>query len=359
MRIADIDPTNNNVTVVERFQALDAAFAVPQAWSAGTTVDHHRRARPENLPGYMVDSGQSPIVKVFRTTWQGTDVPYVTTRLEFPGGDTELKDWRQLLLYTRFRRADGTGTTTEGILPWAADVEGSANALGNPYSVREQHLRRYLGWPENLDSRPAACGQVALVDDAGRAAEFMGGPERTFLQDLVDWMYDDNGHDLGRIYAWDDRYNATELAALKADPPTASEAVIRSYQVVVDVAVLNGADPRIDVEQFSIRPLEWADLDGTRHTATDLGELSAATEVGMQLGTVDVDGDHKDYYEFTLDAPRQMQMTLTGLSANADLYLEQEEGYVLRRSISASDSDDSITMALAAGDVLPPSDRRG
>ena len=349
MRIADIDPTNNNVTVVERFQALDAAFAVPQAWSAGTTVDHHRRARPENLPGYMVDSGQSPIVKVFRTTWQGTDVPYVTTRLEFPGGDTELKDWRQLLLYTRFRRADGTGTTTEGILPWAADVEGSANALGNPYSVREQHLRRYLGWPENLDSRPAASRQVALVDDAGRAAEFMGGPERTFLQDLVDWMYDDNGHDLGRIYAWDDRYNATELAALKADPPTASEAVIRSYQVVVDVAVLNGADPRIDVEQFSIRPLEWADLDGTRHTATDLGELSAATEVGMQLGTVDVDGDHKDYYEFTVDAPRQMQMTLTGLSANADLYLEQEEGYVLRRSISASDSDDSITMALAAG----------
>ena len=80
----------------------------------------------------------------------------------------------------------------------------------------------------------------------------MRGPERTFLQEIIDWIFEDNGHDLGRIYPWDDRYSATELAALEAEPPPASEDVVRSYQIVVDVAFLNGAGPRIDGEQFSI-----------------------------------------------------------------------------------------------------------
>ena len=63
MRIASIDTANNNVSVVERFDAFH--FAAPQVWLTGTAVDHHRRARPENLPGYMVNSGQSPIIDTF------------------------------------------------------------------------------------------------------------------------------------------------------------------------------------------------------------------------------------------------------------------------------------------------------
>ena len=259
MRIASIDTANNNVSVVERFDAFH--FAAPQAWPTGTAVDHHRRARPENLPGYMVNSGQSPIIDTFRAVWQGMDVPYLAMNLEFPGGDSQLKDWEQLLIYMRFSRADGTGTTIEGILPLAADALVTTRPLGDPYTVREQHLRRYLGWPENLDNDPDGSQQVGLVNDAHRTAEFISGPERTFLQDMIDWIFEDNGHDLGRIYPWDDRYNATELAALEADPPTASEDVVRSYQIVVDVALLNGTDPRIDVEQFSITPPD-TDPDG-------------------------------------------------------------------------------------------------
>ena len=259
MRIASIDTANNNVSVVERFDAFH--FAAPQVWLTGTAVDHHRRARPENLPGYMVNSGQSPIIDTFRAVWQGMDVPYLAMNLEFPGGDSQLKDWEQLLIYMRFSRADGTGTTIEGILPLAADALVTTRPLGDPYTVREQHLRRYLGWPENLDNDPDGSQQVGLVNDAHRTAEFISGPERTFLQDMIDWIFEDNGHDLGRIYPWDDRYNATELAALEADPPTASEDVVRSYQIVVDVALLNGTDPRIDVEQFSITPPD-TDPDG-------------------------------------------------------------------------------------------------
>ena len=289
MRIASIDTANNNVSVVERFDAF-AQFAAPQAWPTGTAVDHHRRARPENLPGYMVKSGQSPIINTFRLTWQGMDVPYLSMNLEFPGGDSQLKDWEQLLIYMRFRRADSTGTMIEGILPLAAGALVTTRPLGDPYTVREQHLRRYLGWPENLDNDPDGSQQVGLVNDANRAAEFISGPERTFLQDMIDWIFEDNGHDLGRIYPWDDRYNATELAALEADPPTASEDVVRSYQIVVDVALLNGADPRIDVEQFSITPPD-TDPDGDGGGGGGGGPRTSAPGAPRNLTAVGGNGE--------------------------------------------------------------------
>ncbi len=350
MRIASIDTLNNNITVVERFDAIGARFAAPQAWPAGTVVDHHRRARPENLPGYMVESGQSPTIVNFRLSWQGTDVPYPSLNLHFPGGDSQLKNWEQLLIYMRLRRADGTGTAIEGILPLAADaIVGQSQVLGNPYTIREQHLRRYLGWPQNLDYGGQGARFVSYVDDATRAEKFVGGPEWTFLQNMINWIYADDGHDLGRLYVEARRHNAAEWEALRANPPTASEDVVRSYQVVVDVALLNGADTRIDAEQFWIRTSETADPDGTRHTATDLGELSNIEELTTLSGTVNRDSDDKDYYGFTLSVQHNMRFELTGLSANANLYLENAKGGVLHRSISTSTSDDSITAMLAAG----------
>ena len=352
MRIASIDTENNNVTVVKRFDAAGASFTAPQAWPAGTVVDHHRRARPEDLPGYMVESGQSPTINSFRFTWQGTDVPYPTLGLNFPGGDSQLKNWESLLLYLRLRRADGTGTAIEGILPLAADaIVGYSKVLGNPYTIREHHFRRYIGWPHNLDNGGEGASFVSYEIDFRRERQFMdrGGPQRTFLQNMIDWIYADDGHDLGRLYPRDSRYNATEEAALTANPPTASEDVVRSYQVVVDVALLNGADTRIDAERFWIRTSETADPDGNRHTATDLGELSNLEELTTQSGTVNRGSDDKDYYGFTLSVQRNMSFELTGLNANANLYLENAKGGVLHRSISTATSDDWITATLAAG----------
>ena len=177
-----------------------------------------------------------------------------------------------------------------GILPLAAGALVTTRPLGDPYTVREQHLRRYLGWPENLDNDPDGSQQVGLVNDANRAAEFISGPERTFLQDMIDWIFEDNGHDLGRIYPWDDRYNATELAALEADPPTASEDVVRSYQIVVDVALLNGADPRIDVEQFSITPPD-TDPDGDGGGGGGGGPRTSAPGAPRNLTAVGGNGE--------------------------------------------------------------------
>ena len=344
MRIASVDSDNKAITIVERYKAHGESFVEPQAWPAGTVVYHHRRARPERLPGYMAVSGEKSRFNNFRMSWQGVDVPYLAINVSFSGSDTELKDWRELLVYLRFRRADGEGRMVEGILPIGADGEMNLDHRqpGNPYTVREQHLRRYLGWPENLDNEPDASSRVSFADDARRLDSFVSGPERTFLQEIVDWIYADDGHDLGRIYPMDDRYDADEVEALQASPETVSEALVRSYQVVLDVAFLDGTDPRIDAEQFSILTWERADV-------VDLSDAGNTPASAAHSGTVNRNGDEHDYYMITLVDQRDVHLELTDLSGEAGLVLEDASRSHLLRSNERALQDELIATVLDAG----------
>ena len=345
MRIASVDSDNKTITVVERYKAKSGdSFVEPSAWPADTVVYHHRRARPERLPDYMVESGKKPSFTNFRMSWSGLDVPYLAINMSFAGSDTELKDWRELLVYLRFRRADGEGRMVEGILPLGADGEMNLDHRqpGNPYTVREQHLRRYFGWPEDLDNDPDASVEVSVVDDAQRNSRFISGDERTFLQDVVDWIYADDGHDLGRIYPLDDRYAADEAEVLQGSPDTVSEELVRSYQVVVDVAFLDGTDPRIDTDQFSI-------LTSGRADVIDLGDIGGAIASSTRSGSVNRSGDEYDHYRFTLSVPREVQLELTNLSGAAELVLESGSRTHLLRSDESGLQDELIITVLDAG----------
>ena len=344
MRIASVDSDNKTITVVERYKAHGESFVEPQAWPADTVVYHHRRARPERLPDYMVESGKKPSFTNFRMSWSGLDVPYLAINMSFAGSDTELKDWRELLVYLRFRRADGEGRMVEGILPLGADGEMNLDDRqpGNPYTVREQHLRRYFGWPEDLDNDPDASVEVSIVDDARRNSRFISGDERTFLQDVVDWIYADDGHDLGRIYPSDDRYAADEAEVLQASPDTVSEELVRSYQVVVDVAFLDGTEPRIDTDHFSI-------LTSGRADVIDLGDIGGAIASSTRSGSVNRSGDEYDHYRFTLSVPREVQLELTNLSGAAELVLESGSRTHLLRSDESGLQDELIITVLDAG----------
>ena len=345
MRVASVDSGNKTITVVERYKAKGGdSFVEPSAWPADTVVYHHRRARPERLPDYMVKSGKKPSFNNFRMSWSGLDVPYLAINMSFAGSDTELKDWRELLVYLRFRRADGEGRMVEGILPLGADGEMNLDDRqpGNPYTVREQHLRRYFGWPEDLDNDPDASVEVSYVDDARRKLRFISGTERTFLQEVVDWIYADDGHDLGRIYPSDDRYAADEAEVLQGSPDTASEELVRSYQVVVDVAFLDGTDPRIDTDQFSI-------LTSGRADVIDLGDIGGAIASSTRSGSVNRSGDEYDHYRFTLSDPREVQLELTNLSGAAELVLESGSRTHLLRSDESGLQDELIITVLDAG----------
>ena len=94
---------------------------------------------------------------------------------------------------------------------------------------------------------------------------------------------------------------------------------------------------------------------GTRETAINLGDLTRAASPRFRSGTVNfastfqLASNPRDYYRFELTDTRTMRFELPGLSADADLRLENSNGGRLGGSYQPGTSVDAIVRTLAAG----------
>ena len=94
---------------------------------------------------------------------------------------------------------------------------------------------------------------------------------------------------------------------------------------------------------------------GTRETAINLGDLTSAASPRFRSGTVNLAStfqlasNPRDYYRFELTGTRTMRFELRGLSADADLRLENSNGGWLGGSYQPGTSVDAIVRTLAAG----------
>lgn len=95
----------------------------------------------------------------------------------------------------------------------------------------------------------------------------------------------------------------------------------------------------------------------TLSTAADLGTLAGRRVVSDRISTA----DPADYYSFSLNTTSNLQLNLTGLTADADLYLIQDSnnnglidaGDVLQRSVYASSTSEFISVnGLSAGNYF-------
>ena len=103
---------------------------------------------------------------------------------------------------------------------------------------------------------------------------------------------------------------------------------------------------RLLLETLENRQLMTADFGGnTFATATNLGELQPRGQLTDFVGAA----DPNDFYRFDLSSPANLRLSLTGLSADADLELLSSSGQVLQRSTAGGNSSESINATLAAG----------
>ncbi len=95
----------------------------------------------------------------------------------------------------------------------------------------------------------------------------------------------------------------------------------------------------------------------TLNTAANLGTLAGRRVVSDRVSTADL----ADYYSFNLNTSSNLQLALTGLTADADLYLIRDSnnnglidaGDVLQRSIYASNASEFISInGLSAGNYF-------
>jgi subtilisin family serine protease len=89
-----------------------------------------------------------------------------------------------------------------------------------------------------------------------------------------------------------------------------------------------------------------ADADGdTPRTAINLGVLDGTETINGSVGPA----DRNDYYRFEITAETEVDIQLTGLAQDVDLYVYDAAGRQLGRSIRPADQSESFTRTLAAG----------
>lgn len=93
---------------------------------------------------------------------------------------------------------------------------------------------------------------------------------------------------------------------------------------------------------------EAVDTDGAGNSmqdARDVGELEGRQQFNDWVGTT----DSEDYYRFELERRGEVNLELTGLSGDVDLYLYDANGNRITRSYNGGNSDEGIAATLDAG----------
>ena len=90
-------------------------------------------------------------------------------------------------------------------------------------------------------------------------------------------------------------------------------------------------------------PVDYA--GNTLATARAVGTLTATQSFSDWVGSVDTN----DYYSFNVSTQSNFSLSLTGLSANADVQLLDSSGGVISSSTAGDNTSESITRQLSAG----------
>ncbi|MBD1217321.1 MAG: PPC domain-containing protein [Aphanizomenon flos-aquae Clear-A1] len=96
---------------------------------------------------------------------------------------------------------------------------------------------------------------------------------------------------------------------------------------------------------LSLTALPVDNAGNTLATARAVGTLTATQSFSDWVGSADID----DYYSFNVTTLSNVNLNLTGLSADVDLYLLNSSGTVISSSEAGGTTSESITRQLSAG----------
>jgi hypothetical protein len=99
----------------------------------------------------------------------------------------------------------------------------------------------------------------------------------------------------------------------------------------------------LSLNATAVAPVDNA--GNTLATARNVGTLTATQSFSDWVGSADID----DYYSFNVTTPSNVNLNLTGLSADVDLYLLNSSGTVISSSAAGGTTSESITSQLSAG----------
>ncbi|MGC9525407.1 MAG: pre-peptidase C-terminal domain-containing protein [Limnospira sp.] len=178
-------------------------------------------------------------------------------------------------------------------------------------------------WVGNLDTDDYYSFTLAETSTVNLGLTGMNGNGDLYLYDSdQNWIDSSSNYD-----------NADESISRALEPGT--------YYVQVNSYYDTGADYNLTASATAI-----VDTAGnTFETARNLGAISTAQTIPEWVGNL----DDYDYYQFTISPNSSVSLNLSGLAADANLYLYDSEQNWLNSSENSDTTDDTITASLGGG----------
>ena len=196
----------------------------------------------------------------------------------------------------------------------------------------------------DLTGQATAGASTGTVNRTGNDDDFFRftlGTARTMRFELRNLSADADLHLLNA--------SGVEIVSSRRDG-SATDSIVRelgpgTYFVRVDADAAGTIEYQLRYHNESEAPARGT----TRETAFAIGNLTGAAAYRIKSGTVNREERDRIYRSFTLTHWRTMRFELRGLSADANLYLEDANGRVLQSSRRSGTSEDTIVRELAPG----------
>ncbi|MFN6540285.1 MAG: pre-peptidase C-terminal domain-containing protein [Nostoc sp. EkiNYC01] len=287
---------------------------------------------------------------------------------------SELTSDANLYLYTiggdYITASAASGTTNESII---------RNLAAGTYYVLVQKSGSG-GTNYKLQTSATALGAIP-VDSAGNAIETARniGTINTTAQSFSDFVGDFNGlaQDNRDYYRLEITQNSTlnlSLTGLSSDanlylynnvgsyitaasnPATANESIIRNliagtYYVVVEKSGIGGTTYSLQTSATALGAIPVDNAGSTIETARSVGLINTTVQTFSDF-VGDFNGlsqDNQDYYQIQLSQNSVLNLGLTGLSSDANLYLYNSVGNYLTGSSASGTASESVIRNLNAG----------
>ncbi|HIF54205.1 MAG TPA: DUF4214 domain-containing protein, partial [Methylococcaceae bacterium] len=221
--------------------------------------------------------------------------------------------------------SDAGGLTLNISIAFNAFIENAVGGSGND-RITGQELANRLNGGRGNDVLTGAAGNDVLIGGIGTDMAIYSGV-------VTDYSITSQGGDQYTITGPDGTDTLSGIERLQFDIGTVYtiDEAIRATELVTDPTTDPIAPPGDAGDTFATAKLI------TLNTSLDLD------------GTVGFDQDEEDYFVFTATTTGSLSATLSGLSADLDLYLYNSEFIILESSIAASNSSEAITYNVQQG----------
>lgn len=297
-------------------------------------------------------AGSSDQYDYYKFTLQGeTEVSLTLGDLQ---GDLDfyLYDSNQQLLGSSYKG----GTSTESIESTLS--AGDYYLLVTPYQANSTYTVTLSGESQETATPPDLAGNsiqnardIGTLDGQQQYQDWVGQADANdYYRFDIDETSDvtitlSNMQDDANLYLYD--ANGTRLARSYTPGTAADESIEITLEAGTYYArVLRNSSANTDY--LLTLDSEAVDTDGAGNSmqdARDVGELDGRQQFNDWVGTT----DSEDYYRFELETRGEVNLELTGLSGDVDLYLYDANGNRVARSWNGGNSDETIAATLDAG----------